>query len=61
MLVQTTKGEMDDSMLTKRVTRNEGVESIVTATEYWLEGELVHRSIHAELIGRDLTPELQPL
>ena len=61
MLVQTTKGALDDSQLEKRVTRDAGEESIVTAIEYWLEGELVHRSIHAELIGRDLTPAQQPL
>lgn len=61
MLINTIKGEMDDADLMKRIIRTEGEESIVTATEYWLEGELVHRSVRAELIGRDLTPVLQPL
>ena len=45
MLVQTTKGEMDDSLLLKK----EGVEDTENETtrwvEYWLDGELVHRSV----------------
>ena len=49
MIVTTTKGEMDDSLLEKR----EGFIDTDTETtswiEYWLEGELVHRSVHMAL------------
>lgn len=50
MIVTTTKGDMDDSLLSKREyvdvdNEHERVEVI----EYWLNGELVHRSPHVIL------------
>jgi hypothetical protein len=42
-LVTTTKGEMDDSLLEKK----EGF--VDNDHEYWLAGELVHRSAHVSL------------
>lgn len=49
MIVTTTKGEMDDSLLDKREgsvdTRNESTNWV----EYWHEGELVHRSVNMVL------------
>lgn len=48
-LVNTTKGEMDESLLEKREINHENDDEIVRAVEYWLDGELVHRSVHVHL------------
>lgn len=48
-LVNTTKGEMDESLLEKREHNHENDDEIVRAVEYWLDGELVHRSVHVHL------------
>jgi hypothetical protein len=49
MMIQTTKGQMDDSLLAKHeeIVDNENEHTV--ATEYRLEGELVHRSVHVTL------------
>lgn len=49
MLVFTTKGEMDDSLLEKREGTVDNENELTTWVEYWLEGELVHRSVHVTL------------
>lgn len=49
MLVTTTKGEMDDSLLEKREGSVDNENEYTTWVEYWLEGELVHRSAHVSL------------
>jgi len=49
MLVTTTKGEMDDSLLEKREGTVDDENEYTTWVEYWLEGELVHRSAHVTL------------
>lgn len=49
MLVTTTKGEMDDSLLEKREGSVDNENELTTWVEYWLEGELVHRSAHVTL------------
>jgi hypothetical protein len=49
MLVTTTKGEMDDSLLEKREGVIDNEDEYTTWVEYWLEGELVHRSAHVTL------------
>lgn len=49
MLVMTTKGEMDDSLLEKREGSVDNENELTTWVEYWLEGELVHRSAHVIL------------
>jgi hypothetical protein len=48
-LIQTTKGEMEESLLTKKegVVNNENENT--TWVEYWLNGELVHRSAHVTI------------
>ena len=48
-LVNTTKGEMDDSLLEKREGLIDDDNERTTWVEYWLEGELVHRSVHVHL------------
>jgi cation transport regulator ChaC len=49
MLVTTTKGEMDESLLEKREGTFEDDNELTTWVEYWLDGELVHRSAHVTL------------
>jgi hypothetical protein len=49
MLVTTTKGDMDDSLLEKREGSLDNENEYTTWVEYWLEGELVHRSAHVTL------------
>lgn len=49
MLVTTTKGEMDESLLEKREGTVDNENELTTWVEYWLEGELVHRSAHVTL------------
>ncbi len=49
MIVTTTKGEMDDSLLEKREGTVDNDNELTTWVEYWLEGELVHRSAHVTL------------
>jgi len=49
LIVTTTKGDMDDSLLEKREGVFEDENELTTWVEYWLEGELVHRSAHVTL------------
>jgi hypothetical protein len=48
-LVTTTKGDMDDSLLEKREGTVDNDDEFTTWVEYWLEGELVHRSVSMTL------------
>jgi hypothetical protein len=48
-LVTTTKGEMDDSLLEKKEGFVDNDIEYTTWVEYWLAGELVHRSAHVAL------------
>jgi hypothetical protein len=56
MLVNTTKGEMDASLLEKREGTIDTDNETTNWVEYWLEGELVHRSVHMTL-KRNVTGE----
>jgi hypothetical protein len=49
MLVTTTKGEMDESLLEKKEGSVDNDNEYTTWVEYWLDGELVHRSAHVAL------------
>lgn len=49
MIVTTTKGDMDDSQLEKREGTVDNDNELTTWVEYWLDGELVHRSAHVIL------------
>ena len=49
MIVTTTKGEMDTSLLEHRSGTVDNDNEFTTWTEYWLDGELVHRSAHVTL------------
>jgi len=48
-LVTTTKGDMDDSLLEKKEGSLDNDIEYTTWTEYWLDGKLVHRSVHVTL------------
>lgn len=49
MIVTTTKGDMDDSLLERRDGSVDNDNEATTWVEYWLDGELVHRSAHVTL------------
>jgi len=49
MIVTTTKGDMDNSLLEMREGSLDDDNETTTWVEYWLEGELVHRSVHVQL------------
>jgi hypothetical protein len=49
MIVNTTKGEMDDSLLEKREGSVDTDTETTSWVEYWLGEELVHRSVHMAL------------
>jgi hypothetical protein len=49
MLVNTIHGEIDDSLLEKREGSVDNDIEFTTWVEYWLDGELVHRSAHVTL------------
>jgi hypothetical protein len=49
MIVTTTKGEMDDSLLEKREGSLDNDTETTSWVEYWLDGEMVHRSVHMSL------------
>ena len=48
-LVTTTKGDMDESLLVKKEGSVDNDNELTTWVEYWLDGELVHRSAHVQL------------
>ena len=48
-LVTTTKGDMEESLLEKKEGFVDNDNEYTTWVEYWLEGELVHRSVHVQL------------
>ena len=49
MIVTTTKGEMDDSLLVKQEGTIDNENELTTWVEYYLDDELVHRSAHVTL------------
>jgi len=56
-IVTTTKGEMDDSLLEKREGVDENDNERAEWVEYWLNDELVHRSVHMTLKKYGITGE----
>lgn len=48
-LVNTTKGLMDENLLEKREGSVDNDNEYTRWIEFWLDGELVHRSVHVEL------------
>ena len=56
MLITTTKGEMDASLLEKREGTIDTDNETTSWVEYWHMGELVHRSVDMTL-KRNVTGE----
>lgn len=48
-IISTTHGDMDESLLEKRTGSVDNENEYTTWTEYYLNGELVHRSAHVML------------
>lgn len=57
MLVDTIHGPMDETLLERRDIVIDNDNEHTKVTEYWFEGELVHRSAHVAL-KRSLTTSL---
>ena len=49
MIITTTKGDMDASLLEHRQGSLDNENEYTTWDEYYLDGELVHRSAHVTL------------
>lgn len=49
MIVTTTKGDMDDSLLVKKTGNLNNDNEMTEWIEYYLGEELVHRSVHIVL------------
>ena len=49
MIITTTKGDMDDSLLVKKEGTVDDENEYTTWVEYYLNDELVHRSAHVTL------------
>ena len=49
MIVTTTKGDMDASLLEHHTGEVDNENEHTVWDEYWLDGELVHRSAHITL------------
>jgi len=48
-MITTTKGDMDTSLLVKKEGDMEDDNEKTNWIEYYLDGELVHRSVHVHL------------
>ena len=48
-MITTTKGLMDEALLDKQEGTIDNDNETTTWIEYWLGGELVHRSAHVQL------------
>lgn len=48
-LITTTQGMMEEDLLWKKVGTVEDDNELTNWIEYWLDGELVHRSAHVHL------------
>jgi hypothetical protein len=49
LIVTTTYGDMDDSLLERKDGMFEDDNELTTWVEYWKDAELVHRSVHVTL------------
>ena len=49
VLVNTTKGEMDVTLLEKKEGSIDNDHEVTSWVEYWHEGELVHRSVNVHI------------
>lgn len=55
MIIQTTKGPMEDNLLEKKSGTIDNEAETINWVEYWLDGELVHRSVDMILKKYDVS------
>jgi len=48
-VINTIRGEMDEKLLTKRTGNIDNDNENTSWVEYWLNEELMHRSVHVSL------------
>lgn len=48
-LINTTKGKIEEDLLEKKTGEVDNEHEFTQWIEYWLDGELVHRSVHVQL------------
>jgi len=48
-MINTIRGEMDENLLTKRTGNIDNDNENTSWVEYWLNEELMHRSVHVSL------------
>lgn len=48
-MINTIRGEMDEKLLTKRTGTIDNDNEKTSWVEYWLNDELMHRSVHVSL------------
>ena len=48
-MISTIKGEMDETLLEQKTGTVDNDHEYTEWVEYWLDGELVHRSAHVRL------------
>lgn len=58
-MINTTKGLIEESLLKKQEGTIDNDNELTTWVEYWLDGELVHRSAHVTLKHVLSTTEIQ--
>lgn len=56
-MVTTTRGPMRKADLDHRAYSEEHEGGTVHATEYWLDGEMIHRSVEIVLKGKEFSFE----
>ncbi len=57
-IVTTTKGDMDSDLLEKKEGTIDNETEFTQWIEYWLDGEMIHRSVHVQLKeGVQIFPE----
>jgi hypothetical protein len=49
MIIETTKGPMDTSLLIEKKGTIDNEVELTHWVEYWLDGELIHRSVNMTL------------
>ncbi len=60
-MINTIYGRMDESKLNKKTGRDNGKGAFCDWVEYWLNGEMVHRSIDVTITGVSNKAETQTM
>ncbi len=60
-MINTIYGRMDESELKKKTGTDRGDGGVCRWVEYWMDGELIHRSIDVTITGVDNKAEAQSM